>query len=56
MTHPVSGADIGTLAKVFRDGGGADHRLRAVGMAFGTLGRRIGKRGYEAPAPVVPTP
>ena len=32
MAHPLSGADIGTLARVFRDGGGGDHRLRAAGI------------------------
>ena len=51
MAHPLSGADIGTLARVFRDGGGADHRLRAVGMVSGALGRWVGKWGYGAPAP-----
>ncbi len=51
MAHPLSGADIGTLARVFRDGSGADHRLRAEGMVSGALGRWVGEWGYKAPAP-----
>lgn len=39
MTHPLSGADIGTLARVFRDGGGADRRLRAAGIWASVLAR-----------------
>jgi hypothetical protein len=39
MAHPLSGADIGTLAKVFRDGGGADHKLRATGIWASVLAR-----------------
>jgi hypothetical protein len=39
MAHPLSGADIGTLARVFRDGGGADHRLRAAGIWGSVLAR-----------------
>ncbi len=53
MAHPLSGADIGILARVFRDGGGADHRLRAEGMVSGALGRWAGKWGYQAPAPAL---
>ena len=51
MAHPLSGADIGTLAKVFRDGSGADHRLRAEGMVSGALGRWVGESDCAAPAP-----
>jgi len=39
MAHPLSGADIGTLARVFRDGGGADRRLRALGIWSAALAR-----------------
>lgn len=39
MAHPLSGADIGTLARVFRDGGGADHRLRGLGIWASVLTR-----------------
>jgi hypothetical protein len=39
MAHPLSGADIGTLARVFRDGGGADRGLRAAGIWGSVLAR-----------------
>jgi hypothetical protein len=39
MAHPLSGADIGTLARVFRDGGGADHRLRGLSIWASVLAR-----------------
>jgi len=39
MAHPLSGADIGTLVRVFRDGGGADDRLRAAGIWASVIGR-----------------
>ena len=39
MAHPLSGADIGTLTRVLRDGGGADHRLRAAGIWASVLAR-----------------
>ncbi|MHA1528007.1 MAG: sulfotransferase family protein [Alphaproteobacteria bacterium] len=39
MAHPLSGADIGTLARVFRDGGGADRRLRAASIWAAVLAR-----------------
>jgi hypothetical protein len=37
--HPLSGADIGTLLRVLRDGGGPDHRLRALGIWGSVLAR-----------------
>ncbi len=39
MAHPLTGADVGTLARVFRDGGGADARLAALGIWAGALAR-----------------
>ncbi len=39
MAHPLCGADIGTLARVFRDAGGADRRLRALGIWAAVLAR-----------------
>jgi hypothetical protein len=39
MAHPLSGADIGTLARVLRDGGGADRKLRALGIWGSVLAR-----------------
>jgi hypothetical protein len=39
MAHPLSGADIGTLARVFRDSGGADRKLRALGIWGSVLTR-----------------
>jgi hypothetical protein len=39
MAHPLSGADIGTLARVFRDGGGADRKLRAAGIWASVMAR-----------------
>ncbi|MEM9783608.1 MAG: sulfotransferase, partial [Pseudomonadota bacterium] len=32
MAHPLSGADLGTLARVFRDGGGADRALASMAI------------------------
>ena len=51
MAHPLSGAESGTLARVFRDGSGADHRLRAAGMVSGALGRWVGESDCATPAP-----
>jgi hypothetical protein len=39
MAHPLSGADIGTLARVFRDSGGVDRKLRAAGIWASALAR-----------------
>ena len=39
MAHPLSGADIGTLIRVFRDGGMVDRRWRALGIWGSVLGR-----------------
>ncbi|MEM8791184.1 MAG: sulfotransferase [Pseudomonadota bacterium] len=39
MAHPLSGADIGTLISVFRDGGAPDRLGSALGIAGAALGR-----------------
>lgn len=39
MAHPLSGADLATLATVFRDGGWPDHRLRSAGICAAALAR-----------------
>ena len=39
MAHPLSGADIGTLARVFHDGGGVDRGLRGLGIWASVLAR-----------------
>lgn len=40
MAHPLLGADVGTLARAFRDGGGADRHLTALGIWAGVLARQ----------------
>ena len=40
MAHPLTGADVGTLARAFRNGGGADRRLAALGIWAGVLARQ----------------
>ena len=39
MAHPLMGADVSTLARVFREGGGADKRLTALAIWAGALAR-----------------
>lgn len=39
MAHPLLGANIGTLARVFRDTGGPDRRLTALGLCGAALAR-----------------
>ena len=52
MTHPLCGAEIGTLRRVFRDGGRTNSKLRARGIRASVLawpaattleGIRVGK-------------
>ena len=39
MTHPLSGADIGTLRRVMREAGGTDRWLRTLAIWAAVLGR-----------------
>lgn len=45
MAHPLIGANIAALPRVFRDGGGARDTVS------GTLGHRLPRRGCTDPAP-----
>ena len=40
MAHPLLGADIATLARAFRDGGGADRWLTVLGIWAGAMARQ----------------
>lgn len=45
MAHPLIGANIAALARVFRGGGGARDKVS------GGLGHRIARRGCTGPVP-----
>ncbi|MEO1469173.1 MAG: sulfotransferase [Pseudomonadota bacterium] len=60
MAHPLSGADLGTLAAVFRDGGGADDWRQSAAIWGAALGRlpftALERAFVRLPAPDVDGP